>query len=409
MKQPCREAPVCGAFGEYGGRFVSELLMPALQELEAARQTVLPSPAFRRRLRRELRSWAGRPTPLTAAPRLSRECGLQVWLKREDLLHGGAHKTNNVVGQALLAQAMGKRRLVAETGAGQHGVATAMVGARLGMEVTVYMGARDVRRQAANVDRMRLCGADVVGIDSGSATLKDAINEALRDWVARIDDTHYVLGTVCGPDPYPALVGDLQAVIGREARAQCRAALGGLPDAAIACVGGGSNAIGLFREFFDTGVQLIGVEPAGRGLDSGAHGAPLAAGVPGILHGARTLVLQQADGQVKASHSIAAGLDYPAVGPEHAQLRDTGRARYVTATDDEASDAFRALARLEGIVPALESAHAVAVALSAVRRSLLPSGACVVLCLSGRGDKDLDRVAAVGRGAPTAAVDGGPA
>jgi len=337
-----------------------------------------------------LRTWAGRPTPLTHLPTLSQRAGLDLWLKREDLLHGGAHKTNNVVGQGLLARAMHKRRLIAETGAGQHGVATAMVGARLGLEVVVYMGKKDVERQAMNVDRMRLCGATVVPVAAGTATLKDAINEALRDWAASFQDTHYVLGTVCGPHPFPSLVRDLQAVIGREARAQWARAAGGLPDAVIACVGGGSNAIGIFRGFLrDARVQLLGAEAAGRGLDTGQHAATLQRGTTGLLHGARTCVLQDRDGQVCPTHSLAAGLDYPGVGPEHAALRDSGRARYLGVTDDEALEAFRLLARHEGIVPAFESAHALALALRAVARGELPAGARVLVNLSGRGDKDL--------------------
>jgi tryptophan synthase beta chain len=311
-------------------------------------------------------------------------------LKREDLLHGGAHKTNNVVGQALLARRLGKRRLVAETGAGQHGVATAMAGARHGLAVTVYMGARDVERQAPNVARMKLCGAEVVPVQTGAATLKEAIDDALRDWSASVEDTHYVLGTVCGPDPFPALVRDLHAVIGREARAQVRRALGGLPQAAIACVGGGSNAIGLFSGFVDDdAVQLFGAEPGGDGIASGRHGATLCEGTPGLLHGARSYVLQDRDGQVRDSHSVAAGLDYPAVGPEHAFLRDRGRARYFAVEDDEALAAVSSLTRREGILPAIETAHALALCLRAVDDGLLHEGDAVVVNLSGRGDKDL--------------------
>ncbi len=383
-------APRCGAFGNYGGMFASELLLPALRELEAAMAGWLVSTALRSRIDAELAHWAGRPTPLCACPRLSAEAGLRIFLKREDLLHGGAHKTNNVVGQALLAQSMGKTRLIAETGAGQHGVATAMVGARLGLETVIYMGARDVQRQAVNVERMRLCGARVVPVSNGSATLKDAIDEALRDWAANLRHTHYLLGTVCGPHPFPTLVRDLQAVIGREARAQWQQQVGGLPAAVIACVGGGSNALGAFSAFVpDRDVALIGVEAAGRGIDSGEHAATLTRGRPGLLHGTRSYVLQDDDGQIVRTHSIAAGLDYPGVGPEHAALKDSGRARYVTVTDDEATAAFTQAARLEGIVPAFESAHAVAFALAAVARAELPRDAAVLVNLSGRGDKDL--------------------
>lgn len=388
--QPTRTTPQVGAFGDFGGRYAPELLWHALEELADARRRVVPSPEFQRALRRELRTWAGRPTPLTFAPRFSEASRLRVFLKREDLLHGGAHKTNNVVGQALLARRLGKRRLVAETGAGQHGVATAMAGARHGLAVTVYMGARDVERQAPNVARMKLCGAEVVPVRAGAATLKEAIDEALRDWSASVEDTHYVLGTVCGPDPFPALVRDLHAVIGREARAQMRRATGGLPRAAVACVGGGSNAIGLFSGFVDDpGVQLLGAEPGGAGVASGRHGATLCEGAPGLLHGARSYVLQDADGQVRDSHSVAAGLDYPAVGPEHAFLRDTGRARYFAVEDDEALSAVTAMTRSEGILPAIETAHALALCLRAVDDGVLAEGDAVVVNLSGRGDKDL--------------------
>jgi tryptophan synthase beta chain len=391
-------APHAGAFGAYGGQFVSELLRPALVELEDAYRRLLPAPDFQRRLRRELRGWAGRPTPLTPVPRFSARARLEVWLKREDLLHGGAHKTNNVVGQGLLAAAMGKRRLIAETGAGQHGVATAMIGARLGLETVVYMGSKDAERQHANVQRMRLCGARVELVSAGSATLKDAINEALRDWARSLAQTHYLLGTVCGPHPFPSLVRDLQAVVGREARAQWRRSAGGLPDAVIACVGGGSNAAGLFAGFLDDGaVSLLGAEAAGRGLDTREHAATLSRGVPGLLHGARTYVLQDGDGQVQETHSIAAGLDYPGVGPEHAALRDSGRARYAAVGDADAIEAFELLARTEGIVPAFESAHALALALRAVADGLLPAGARVLVNLSGRGDKDLTAYFGLGR------------
>ncbi|MFK7740349.1 MAG: tryptophan synthase subunit beta [Planctomycetota bacterium] len=387
--------PQLGAFGAFGGRFAPELLWHALEELSTACRDVVPTAAFQREFRRELRSWAGRPTPLTEAPRFGERARLRVLLKREDLLHGGAHKTNNVIGQALLCKRLGKRRLVAETGAGQHGVATAMAGARHGLAVTVYMGARDVERQAPNVARMRLCGAEVIAVQTGARTLKEAIDEAMRDWAATVDDTHYVLGTVCGPDPFPTLVRDLHAVIGREARAQCRARIGGLPDAAVACVGGGSNAIGLFSGFVgDADVQLLGAEPGGGGVASGRHGATLSEGTPGLLHGSRSYVLQDKDGQVRDSYSVAAGLDYPSVGPEHAFLRDSGRARYLPVVDEDALAAVACLCETEGILPAIESAHALALCLRAVEDGVLAEGSTVVVNLSGRGDKDLDTLMA---------------
>jgi len=387
--------PQVGAFGAYGGRFAPELLWHALADLAEAHQHIVPSNAFQSEFRRELRTWGGRPTPLTEVPNFSKLARLRVLLKREDLLHGGAHKTNNVIGQALLAKKLGKRRLVAETGAGQHGVATAMAGARHGLAVTIYMGARDMERQAPNVQRMKLCGAEVVPVTAGAATLKEAIDDALRDWAATVDDTHYVLGTVCGPDPFPALVRDLQAVIGREARAQCQRQVGRLPAAAMACVGGGSNAIGLFSGFVADGdVQLFGAEPGGDGVDTERHGATLCAGTPGLLHGARSYMLQDADGQVRDSHSVAAGLDYPAVGPEHSFLKDSGRASYHAINDDAALAAVSALTRSEGILPAIESAHALALCLSAVERGLLQPDDCVVVNLSGRGDKDLQTLTA---------------
>jgi tryptophan synthase beta chain len=386
-RTPTAWQPRFGAFGEFGGRYVSELLWPALAELSDAVDSIVADAAFRAELDDGLRTWAGRPTPLTHAPRLSQECALELWLKREDLLHGGAHKTNNALGQVLLARRLGKRRLIAETGAGQHGVATAMAAARAGLPLTVYMGARDCARQQVNVERMRLLGAEVVAVGEGSATLKDAINEALRDWATNLATTHYVLGSVCGPDPFPKLVREFQAVIGREARAQFAAAAGGRPDAVVACVGGGSNAIGLFSGFLDDErVARIGVEAGGR---DGGGAAKCARGRAGVLHGARTLVLQDDDGQIEPSASIAAGLDYPAIGPEHAALQAAGRAQYVAVNDDGALAAFAATARLEGIVPALESAHALAFVLRAVRRGELPRGARVVVNVSGRGDKDL--------------------
>lgn len=391
MSRAEQATPRVGAYGEYGGRFVSELLMPALLELTEARRSILPSAQFQLELRRELRRWAGRPTPVTEVPHFSERAGLELLLKREDLLHGGAHKTNNVVGQALLARAMGKTRLIAETGAGQHGVATAMAGARYGLETVIYMGSKDMARQQPNVQRMKLCGASVIPVEAGSATLKDAINEALRDWSGSLQDTHYLLGTVCGPDPFPRLVCDLQAVIGREARRQSLGYFKQLPTAVAACVGGGSNAIGIFSGFLkDEGVRLFGVEPAGKGLDTREHGATLGLGSPGLLHGARTYVMQDPEGQIEESHSMAAGLDYPGVGPEHAALKDSGRATYLAATDQEALEAFELLSCTEGIVPAFESAHALAFALFAVERGHLEAGDRLLINLSGRGDKDLD-------------------
>jgi tryptophan synthase beta chain len=384
-------APRVGAFGDYGGRYVSELLVPALEELERARKEIVPSREFQRELSSLLEEWAGRPTPLSEAPSFSKAASLEVVMKREDLLHGGAHKTNNVAGQALLARFMGKKRVIAETGAGQHGTATAMAAARLGLEAVVFMGEKDMERQAPNVKRMELCGATVVPVTAGSRTLKDAINEALRDWTQNLTTTHYLLGTVCGPHPFPRLVRDFQSVIGKEAKAQWKKRFGGLPSVVVACVGGGSNAIGIFHAFVpDEDVKLIGVEPGGRGIATGQHGATLVAGTPGLLHGARTYVLQDEEGQILEAHSVSAGLDYPGVGPEHAFLRDTGRARYVAVTDDEAIDAFEKLSELEGIIPAFEPAHALAFLLKAVLERELPEGASVLLNLCGRGDKDLD-------------------
>ena len=380
-----------GKFGRYGGRFVSELLVGALQELEAAWLAAREDSEFRSELARLLKDYAGRPTPLYRSAALSTEVGCNVYLKREDLLHGGAHKTNNTLGQALLAKRMGKTRLIAETGAGQHGVATAMAGALLGLPVTVYMGAKDVERQHPNVLRMRLFGAEVVPVSSGSASLKDAINEAMRQWTERVSETFYVFGTAAGPHPYPSLVRDFQEVIGLEAREQILSQTGHLPAAAIACIGGGSNAIGLFSGFLsDASVQLIGVEAGGHGLHTSKHGATLTAGSPGVIHGMRSVVLQDEDGQVLEAHSISAGLDYPSVGPEHAWLRDTGRARYVSATDREALNALQWLARREGILAALESSHAVAWLLR--QRGRFASDQSVIVNLSGRGDKDLEHV-----------------
>jgi tryptophan synthase beta chain len=378
-----------GRFGEFGGVYVPQILVPALEQLETAFLEAQADPAFSRELDELLRDYAGRPTPLYRCRNLTSSI-TRIYLKREDLLHGGAHKTNQVLAQGLLARRMGKARLIAETGAGQHGVATALVGAMLGMTTVVYMGARDVERQKPNVLRMQLMGAEVVAVTTGSQTLKDAINEALRDWAASFATTHYVLGTAAGPHPYPTLVREFQRVIGREARAQILQAEGRLPDAVIACVGGGSNAIGIFADFIeDAEVALIGVEAAGEGLASGRHAATLAAGRPGILHGARSLVLQDDDGQILETHSLSAGLDYPGVGPEHAHLQAIGRARYVSVSDAEALAAFERLAKREGILPALESAHAVAQAIALAERE---APDLLVVNLSGRGDKDLETV-----------------
>jgi len=388
---PQKLTPRIGAFGDYGGRYVPELLVTALVELERARKEIVSSREFNKDLAALLKQWAGRPTPLAQAPRFSEACELDVVMKREDLLHGGAHKTNNVAGQALLAKFMGKRRVIAETGAGQHGAATAMAAARLGLDAVVYMGEKDMERQAQNVKRMELCGAEVVPVTTGARTLKDAINEALRDWTKNVESTHYLLGTVCGPHPFPRLVRDFQAVIGREAMSQWKKQKGGLPHVVVACVGGGSNAIGIFHAFVpQKQVQLIGVEPGGRGIATGRHGATLVAGSPGLLHGARTSVLQDDEGQILEAHSVSAGLDYPGVGPEHAYLRDSGRARYVAVNDDDALDAFEKFSELEGIIPAFEPAHALAFLLTAVERGDLPARARVLVNLCGRGDKDLD-------------------
>jgi tryptophan synthase beta chain len=378
-----------GRFGAYGGTFVPEILMPALEELEAAFIAARQDEAFGAELASLLSRYAGRPTPLTLCRNLG-SARARIYLKREDLLHGGAHKTNQVLAQAMLARRMGKSRIIAETGAGQHGVATAMAGALFGLKTRIYMGADDVARQRLNVFRMELMGAEVVPVTSGGRTLKDAVNEALRDWTASFADTHYLLGTVAGPHPFPLMVREFQRVIGKEARAQILAHEGRLPDAVIACVGGGSNAIGIFSDFIaDDPVRLIGVEAAGKGLDGAEHGATLLRGRPGILHGAETYVLQDADGQIDDSWSVSAGLDYPAVGPEHAFLKDNGRAEYVGATDSEALDAFALLARSEGIICAFESAHALAHALklaAEARGELL-----LVVNLSGRGDKDMEQ------------------
>lgn len=382
-----------GHFGPYGGRFVSETLMAPLQALTEAYLRYRDDPQFLAELQADRRDYVGRPSPIYHAERLSREAGgAQILLKREDLNHTGAHKINNTIGQVLLAKRMGKTRIIAETGAGQHGVASATVAARLGLECVVYMGAVDVQRQAINVFRMKLLGASVVPVTSGSKTLKDALNEALRDWVSNVDDTFYIIGTVAGPHPYPMMVRDFNAIAGIEARAQMLERYGRLPDALVACVGGGSNAIGLFHPFIgDRDVALYGVEAAGHGLASGQHAASLSAGRPGVLHGNRTYLLSDKAGQILETHSVSAGLDYPGVGPEHAWLKDTGRARYVGITDDEALVAFHRLCRTEGIIPALESAHAIAYATKLAAE--LPKDALVLVNLSGRGDKDVQTVA----------------
>jgi len=383
-----------GHFGPYGGMFVSETLMEPLQQLRDAWQQLRGDADFMAELDRDLQAFVGRPSPLYHAARWSQRLGgAQIYLKREDLNHTGAHKINNTVGQALLARRMGKQRVIAETGAGQHGVASATVAARFGMQCVVYMGAEDIERQKINVFRMKLLGADVVAVTSGSRTLKDALNEAMRDWVTNVDDTFYIIGTVAGPHPYPAMVRDFQAVIGREARAQALAQTGRLPDALVACVGGGSNAIGLFYPFLnDHQVAIYGVEAAGDGLASGRHAAPLCAGRPGVLHGNRTYLMEDEDGQIIETHSISAGLDYPGVGPEHAWLKDSGRANYVAVTDDEALAAFHDLTRTEGIIPALESSHALAYAMQLA--PTMRSDQTLVVNLSGRGDKDIHTVAA---------------
>ena len=396
LNRPPYDAPnQLGRFGEFGGRFVAETLMHALDELTGLYESVAGDPAFQATLKAELKSFVGRPTPLYRADRLTAHAGgARLYLKREDLNHTGAHKINNTVGQAMLAERMGKTRIIAETGAGQHGVATATVAARLGLQCQVYMGEEDIARQRVNVYRMKLLGADVIPVSSGSKTLKDAMNEAMRDWVTHVDDTHYIIGSVAGPHPYPMLVRDFQSVIGEETRTQCLEAEGRLPDLLVACVGGGSNAMGLFHPFVDDdAVDMVGVEAGGEGLADGRHAAPLNAGTPGVLHGSRTYVMDDADGQIVATHSVSAGLDYPGVGPEHAYWKDRGRARYVSVTDREALAAFRVLTREEGIMPALESSHAVAWGLAEAARR--PASDTIVINLSGRGDKDIDTVAAI--------------
>nr|VFJ48703.1 MAG: tryptophan synthase, beta chain [Candidatus Kentron sp. FW]VFJ63603.1 MAG: tryptophan synthase, beta chain [Candidatus Kentron sp. FW] len=385
-----------GHFGPYGGKFVAETLMGPIEELRAAYEHYLHDPEFLTELDADLTHYVGRPSPLYFSERWSEHLGgARIYLKREDLNHTGAHKINNTVGQALLARRMGKKRIIAETGAGQHGVATATVAARLGLECVVYMGTEDIQRQAVNVYRMKLLGAEVMPVSSGSKTLKDALNEALRDWVTNVDSTFYIIGTVAGPHPYPAMVRDFQAIIGREAREQSLTQTGRLPNALVACVGGGSNAMGLFYPFLDdSDVTLIGVEAAGEGLATGRHAAPLCAGTPGILHGNRTYLMEDADGQILATHSISAGLDYPGVGPEHAWLKDTGRATYVSVTDEEALAAFHDLTRIEGIMPALESSHALAHA-ARLAPTMSPED-IIIVSLSGRGDKDIHTVATLG-------------
>ncbi|HEV2111010.1 MAG TPA: tryptophan synthase subunit beta [Gammaproteobacteria bacterium] len=394
LKESLRALPdKAGHFGPYGGRFVAETLMGPVEQLRQAYERCRSDSGFQAELKGHLKDFVGRPSPLYLAERLSAACGgARIWLKREDLNHTGAHKINNALGQALLARRMGKTRLIAETGAGQHGVATATVAARFGFECVVYMGEEDIRRQAINVYRMRLLGATVVPVTAGSRTLKDALNEAMRDWVSNVDDTYYVIGTVAGPHPYPMMVRDFNACIGEEARQQMLAAEGRLPEALVACVGGGSNAIGLFHAFLDDAVKIYGAEAAGDGLATGRHAASLNGGRPGVLHGNRTYVLEDDAGQITETHSISAGLDYPGVGPEHAWLKDIGRVSYVAVTDAEALEAFHAVTRSEGIMPALESSHAIACAMRLAPQ--MARGENILVNLSGRGDKDVHTVAA---------------
>jgi tryptophan synthase beta chain len=384
-----------GRFGIYGGRFVADTLVFAIKELEKAYTYYRNDPDFVAELHSELKDYVGRPSPLYYARRLSQNIGgARIYLKREDLNHTGAHKINNTVGQGLLAQRMGKSRIIAETGAGQHGVASATIAAKLGIECVVYMGEEDIKRQTMNVYRMKLLGAEVVPVSSGSKTLKDALNEAMRDWVSHVDNTFYIIGTVAGPHPYPQMVRDFQAIIGKETRDQCLEQTGRLPDALVACVGGGSNAIGLFYPFLeDESVAIYGVEAGGRGLDTDQHSASLIAGKPGVLHGNRTYLLCDDQGQIKDTHSISAGLDYPGVGPEHAYLKDSGRVTYTAITDDEALHAFRTLTQTEGIMPALESSHAIAYAMKLAKE--MPTDQSIVVNLSGRGDKDIHTIAAI--------------
>ena len=383
-----------GHFGPYGGRFISETLMAAIEELTDAYESAMKDPEFLAEFDHDLKHYVGRPSPLYFAKSWTEKLGgAQIYLKREDLNHTGAHKVNNTIGQALLAKRMGKKRVIAETGAGQHGVATATVAARFGMECVVYMGAEDIQRQALNVYRMKLLGATVVPVESGSATLKDALNEAMRDWVTNVDDTFYIIGTVAGPHPYPAMVRDFQSIIGREAREQIQQQAGRLPDALVACVGGGSNAIGLFYPFLnDADVKIIGVEAAGDGIETGHHAAPLCAGQPGVLHGNRTYLMEDPNGQIIETHSVSAGLDYPGVGPEHAWLKDVGRAEYVAINDDEALAGFHDVTRIEGILPALESSHALAYVTKLA--PTMKKDEIIIVNLSGRGDKDIHTVAA---------------
>jgi tryptophan synthase beta chain len=397
MSTPSQNLPDAhGRFGAYGGQYVPETLMAALAELEAAYRAARSDPAFEAELAGLLRTYVGRPTPLYHAKRLTAEAGgAQIYLKREDLAHTGAHKINNALGQALLAVRMGKRRIVAETGAGQHGVATATVCAMLGLDCVVYMGTEDMRRQEPNVFRMKMLGAEVRGVTAGTRTLKEAVSETIRDWVTNVADTHYIIGSVVGPHPYPMMVRDLQTVLGREARAQMLETAGALPDVAVACVGGGSNSMGLFHPFIpDAGVRLVGVEAGGEGVASGHHAASIGGGSPGVLHGAMSYILQDTDGQIIETHSISAGLDYPGVGPEHAWLRDAGRAEYVSVTDAEAVAAFKLTCRLEGIIPALESSHAIAYTVRTLAPTLSPDQR-VLVCLSGRGDKDMGTIMAL--------------
>ena len=384
-----------GHFGEFGGQFASETLMFALDELTQTYNKLKNDPEFQKEFDEDMAHYVGRPSPLYFAKRLSQEWGgAEAYLKREDLNHTGAHKINNTIGQALLAKHTGKPRIIAETGAGQHGVASATVAARLGLECVIYMGADDIARQTLNVYRMKLLGATVVPVTSGTRTLKDAMNEAMRDWVTNVDNTYYIIGTAAGPHPYPELVRDFQAIIGREAKRQFADQVGGLPDALVACVGGGSNAIGLFHEFLnDTSVEIYGVEAGGHGIETGKHAAPLSVGRPGVLHGNRTYLMADADGQIQGTHSVSAGLDYPGVGPEHSWLKDLGRANYVDATDIEALDAFRELTLIEGIMPALESSHAIAYAKKLAKK--MGKGKSIIVNLSGRGDKDIHTVAQI--------------
>lgn len=384
-----------GHFGQFGGIFASETLMHCLAELNQAYERLKNDESFQQQFKADLADYVGRPSPLYLAERLTEHCGgAKIWLKREDLNHTGAHKINNTVGQILLAKSMGKKRIIAETGAGQHGVATATVAARLGLECVVYMGEVDIARQAINVYRMKLMGAEVRSVDSGSKTLKDALNEAMRDWVTHVDDTFYIIGTVAGPDPYPQMVRDFNSVIGKEAKKQFAEKVGGLPDALVACVGGGSNAMGLFHPFLDdTEVKIYGVEAGGHGVETGEHAASITAGKVGVLHGNRTYVMSDNQGQIIETHSISAGLDYPGVGPEHAFLNETGRAEYVTINDDEALSAFHELTRIEGILPALESSHAVAYAMKLAKT--MDTEQNIIVNLSGRGDKDVHTIAAL--------------